>query len=84
MTVFPHLISGTYHCDTRLHVKDVMHADPLSVTPDDSIIDIAQMMAGQKPKVYPVIEDHRLIGVVARQDILRALSHVLKNCVSFA
>ncbi|WP_067520607.1 CBS domain-containing protein [Endozoicomonas ascidiicola] len=80
----PHLISGSYHCDSRLHVKDVMHESPLSVSPEDSIIDIAQKMSGNKPKVYPVIENGRLIGIVARQDILRALNQSLKSCVSYA
>ena len=80
----PHMISGTYHCDQRVYVKDVMHTSPLSVSPEDSIIDIAQKMTGSKPKVYPVVEDGLLIGVVSRQDVLRALNDTLKSCVSYA
>ncbi len=80
----PHLITGTYHCDTRTLVKDLMHGEPLSVSPEDSIIDIAQMMAGNKPKVYPVIDEYKLVGIICRQDILKALSKEIQNCVSFA
>ncbi|MGB0361276.1 MAG: CBS domain-containing protein, partial [Endozoicomonas sp.] len=47
----PHLISCSYHCDHRIQVKDVMHKDPLSISPEDSVIDIAQKMTGNKPKV---------------------------------
>ena len=80
----PQMITGTYHCDSRTHVSELMFKEPLHVTPDTSLIDIAQMMSVNKPKVYPVIEDHRFIGVISRQDILRALSEEMKTCVSFA
>ncbi|MRI33821.1 hypothetical protein EOPP23_12575 [Endozoicomonas sp. OPT23] len=80
----PHMITGTYHCDSRTHVSELMHKDPLFVTPETSLIDIAQMMAVNKPKVYPVIEDHRFIGVISRRDILSALSEEMKTCVSYA
>lgn len=78
------MISDTYYCDNRTNVADLMHAEPLFVSSEESIIDIAQMMTNHKPKVYPVIHDLKLIGVICRQDVMKALSVTMKNCVSFA
>ncbi|MDX1343663.1 MAG: CBS domain-containing protein [Reinekea sp.] len=38
-----------------------------------SIIDLAQMMCGNKPKKYPVCENGKLVGVINRSHILKAL-----------
>lgn len=78
------MLTGTYHCDNRTFVRDVMHSEPLTVNPEESIIDIAQMMTGQKPKIYPVIQESELVGIICRQDVLKALTHTMKHCVSFA
>ena len=80
----PHIISGSYYCDNRTQVKDLMHSTPLVVSPETSLLEIAQLMAGNKPKVYPVIDNNKLIGLISRQDVLRVLSAEMKNCVSFA
>ena len=78
------MISGTYHSDSRKVVADLMHSEVLSVGPEESIIDIAQKMKLNKPKVYPVVQDNRLIGVISRQDVMKALSEMMKSHVSFA
>ncbi len=57
-----------------------MHADVLTVSPNDSIIELADVMSGQKPKIYPVVEDGRLIGVITRRDVLNAISTQIGNC----
>ena len=77
------MISGTYHSDSRKVVSDLMHREPLFVTPEESVIDIAQRMQGNKPKVYPVIQEYELVGVISRKDVLLALSEMIKN-VSYA
>ena len=54
-------------------VDDVMHADVLSVSPDDTILSLAQKMGTLKPKNYPVVSGERLLGVISRSDVLRAM-----------
>ncbi|MGQ7247769.1 CBS domain-containing protein [Halomonas sp. V046] len=54
-------------------VREVMRNEVLSVTPSKSIIDLAQEMLGAKPKVYPVTEQGRLVGIVTRRDVLNAI-----------
>lgn len=59
------LLKEAYHCEQVAQVKDVMRKEVLSVGPDTSILSLAEMMMGQKPKIYPVVEEGRLLGVRA-------------------
>lgn len=68
-----YMISDSYYSDQRDLVKDVMKHDVLFAEPSMSVIDIAQMMCGNKPKKYPVCEDGKLVGVITRTHVLQAL-----------
>lgn len=76
----PALLTGSYHCDTRTRVEDLMSRAPLFVAPDDSILDLARQMTGAKPKVYPVLEGGKVIGVIHRRQVMRALNNQMKQC----
>ncbi len=54
-------------------VEDVMHGDVLTVSPDDTILSLAEKMGTLKPKNYPVVSGERLLGVISRSDVLRAM-----------
>ena len=60
-------------------VKELMQESVLSVTPTKSITDLAQEMLGAKPKIYPVVEQNRLVGIVTRRDILIALLQIKRH-----
>lgn len=68
-----YLISNSYYSDQHERVGDVMKPDVLFAEPDMLIVDLAQLMCGNKPKNYPVCQDGRLIGVINRTHILNAL-----------
>lgn len=74
------LISASYFCDTTLKVEDVMSSEPLSVSPDMGLVDLAQQMVKAKPKIYPVVDDGEVIGVISRSDVMAALATALKSC----
>ena len=76
----PSLITGSYHCDTRTQVEDMMSRTPLSVDPDDSILDLARQMTGAKPKIYPVLEQGKVIGIISRHQVMQALNQQMKGC----
>lgn len=61
-------------------VKDVMRKEVLAVGPDTSILDLAEMMMGQKPKIYPVVEEGRLLGVISRHNVMQAIHAQLGTC----
>lgn len=68
-----YLISDSYYSDQRELVGDVMQTDVLLTEPNMAIVDLAQMMSGNKPKKYPVCEDGKLVGVINRTHVLKAL-----------
>lgn len=68
-----HMLEGRYHQSESRLVHEVMSHPVLSVDPGMSIVELAQMMSGPKPKIYPVIERGRLLGEIRRNDVLRAL-----------
>lgn len=76
----PYLIGDSYHCDSHVLVKDMMHTQPLTIAADTSIFEMAQMMATDKPKIYPVMDGHKLVGVVDRRAVMAALNKQLKGC----
>ncbi len=74
------LIKVSYHCQDTHIVSDCMHKEVLSVPSDMGIIELAEMMKIGKPKVYPVIDDGKLLGIITRRDVLKAIEQSLKAC----
>jgi CBS domain-containing protein len=54
--------------------KDMMTADPDTVSPDDSVQETASRIHDTGHNRLPVVEDGRLVGVVTRVDVLGALA----------
>ncbi len=76
----PTLVKASYHCDNRVTVNDLMYKEPLTVSPDTGVFELARMMGGAKPKLYPVIEDDKVIGIVTRHQVMQVLNEQLQNC----
>lgn len=75
------LIVSSYHCEGSPTVNDVMHAEVLCVRPDQALVDVAEMMVKQKPKIYPVVdENNRLVGVLTRGQVLGVLKNMRRAC----
>lgn len=59
---------------TKLHVEKVMAHDPLTVSPDTTIKEAAQIMHDNKIGGLPVIdEERRVVGIITESDIFRIL-----------
>ncbi len=54
-------------------VAQAMAPDPVTVTPDTPVSDIAAMMVERHFHTIPVVEDGKVIGVVGKEDVLRTL-----------
>ena len=66
---------GSYHgTPGEGLVEDYMSADPQWVSPDKSILTLAEMFINSKFHRYPVVDNGRLVGVISRRDVMRALS----------
>lgn len=68
------LLVSSYHDEGSPKVEDVMHNEPLTLRQDTAIVDVAQMMLAQKPKIYPVVDENdKLLGILERSQVLVAL-----------
>ena len=74
------MLKEAYHCEQVAQVRDVMRKEVLTVGPDTSILTLAEMMMGQKPKIYPVVEEGRLLGVINRHNVMQAIHAQLTTC----
>lgn len=62
-----------YHGSPGGLVRDYMSAAPVSVNPDDTILQLAEMFINGKYRRYPVLDGGRLVGVISRREIMRAM-----------
>jgi predicted transcriptional regulator len=56
-----------------LHAKDIMSANPIAVDVEAPIDQIRLLLMEYHIVRVPVIEDGKLVGIIARRDILRAM-----------
>jgi len=54
-------------------VRDVITRDPVTVGPAASLADAAQLMETRNVKRLPVVDGRKVVGIVSRADLLRAL-----------
>lgn len=54
-------------------VRDYMSSEPESVTPEQSILTLAEKFIRGRFHRYPVIDNGRLVGIISRRDVMRAM-----------
>lgn len=62
-----------YHRVVDLPIGEIMSRDPVTVTPDMQIIDVARLLLEHRIGGVPVVEDGRIIGVVTESDLFRLI-----------
>jgi CBS domain-containing protein len=55
-------------------VRDVMSTEVVTVEPGSSIHELTTLMADNNINRLPVVEDGRLVGIITRGDIVRAIA----------
>lgn len=56
------------------NVRDYMTTNITTARPEDSLMDIAQLFADSPFRRCPVVAEGRLVGMISRRNVLRALS----------
>jgi CBS domain-containing protein len=55
-------------------VRDVMTRKVISFGPDDRVLDVAHAMHDRGIKRVPIVEGGKIVGILSRADIIRALA----------
>jgi len=61
---------------SKVRLKDIMTTPLIIASPDDSLSDIAKMMARERIRRIPILGDGKLVGIVTDIDILSASSEM--------
>jgi CBS domain-containing protein len=67
-------LAGEYIKSHSGRVKDVMTRDVLSVIEETPVADIAVLLETNRIKRVPVLRDGKLVGIVSRANLVRALA----------
>lgn len=68
------VVVASYHGECCCgSVAGFMSRDVQSVDADTSLLDIADLFVKRNFRSYPVLKDNRLLGVISRQDVIRAI-----------
>ena len=54
-------------------VSKAMTPDPITISPESSLEEIAKLMVDKKLHTLPVVEKGKLVGIVGKEDVLRTL-----------
>jgi CBS domain-containing protein len=77
-------LAGEYIKSHSGKVKDVMTRDVLSVTEETSVADIAVLLETKRIKRVPVLRDGKLVGIVSRANLVRALAMTINEAANGA
>ena len=58
---------------TGRRVGDIYSTDVLTVAADDAVAKVADIMSNRRVNALPVVEGGKLVGIVARIDLIRAM-----------
>jgi CBS domain-containing protein len=65
---------------TPVAVKDIMIADPITVTPATPTLEAIELMRRHKIGSLPVIEEgSRLVGIITERDLLRVAAMLFEK-----
>jgi CBS domain-containing protein len=73
----PSRVAADYVATHGRHVSEVMTPNPIHVTPATDLAEVARLMLHKHVKRLPVVEAGRMVGIVSRSDVLRALARKL-------
>jgi CBS domain-containing protein len=72
------VLNAAYHQEHGGLVKEFMATDIEVMNPDLSIVDAARNFYEKRYLRYPVVDNGRLVGVISRSDVMRAMGEYWK------
>lgn len=71
-------MTAAYHEDMGGKVSEMMTKDVTCIDADASILEAAELFSRSSLRHFPVLEDGKLVGVISRVDVLKALVAIRK------
>ena len=65
--------SASYHQEWGGHVAQVMSREVQTVDAQSDVVEVAELFLNSRFRRFPVMKNGRLVGVISRHDVLRAL-----------
>jgi CBS domain-containing protein/gamma-glutamylcysteine synthetase len=65
--------------DAPTSVKDIMIADPITVGPEEAIVDTMHIMRSKKIGCLPVISNHKLVGMITEENFIQITERLLQR-----
>ncbi|MCH8157718.1 MAG: CBS domain-containing protein [Nitrospinae bacterium] len=55
-------------------VDDIYHHNPITVTPDTPVNEVATLMAEKDVHTLPVLDGDKLVGIIGKLDVIKGMS----------
>lgn len=78
VVIGPKRLADEYARSHARTVEQVMTAHPITVSDDAPLEDVLRLMEEHKIKRLPIVHEGRLVGIISRSDLLRALVHFIR------
>lgn len=59
---------------TGSKIEDIYHKNPITVSPDTDLNEITTLMAEKDVHTLPVLDGDKLVGIIGKRDIIRAMA----------
>ncbi|MDY0359839.1 MAG: CBS domain-containing protein [Desulforegulaceae bacterium] len=57
-------------------LEKVMTKNPVTISPDQTLTNLVELMSSRDLKRVPVVQDKKLVGIVTRKDLIKAFAMV--------
>ena len=74
----PGRLAAEYVYTSGRKIEEVMTPDPYTVTEDDSLETVVELMERRHIKRLPVLRDGRMVGIVSRANLMHALASLAR------
>ena len=58
---------------TATKIKDMMTKEVIIISPSQTVVDVAELMEKHDVNRLPVVDNEKIVGIVARADIIKSL-----------
>lgn len=66
----------TAKMDNEVSIFEIMSKDPIVVSKATPVAHVAHLMVWEGIEIIPVVENKKLVGIITRQDAIKALHHM--------